>query len=164
MKVINKQAFLLTSKQLATVVLFMTLRFIDKADPTDPTRREDFGQILLRLAILRALITLTHTISYLLFLQFYQFPPYLQKMVIFAFLEFCLEFIIYRLFLFAISPLVRQVTMLFPSEDFFQCILVLSFVCLFCCFCLCLVTTQDIVPFPLGIVIQEIEIVQKAFC
>ena len=43
MKVINKQAFLLTSKQLATVVLFMTLRFIDKADPTDPTRREDFG-------------------------------------------------------------------------------------------------------------------------
>ena len=50
--------------------------------------------------------------------------------------------------------------MLSPSEDFFQCLFVLSFICLFCCFCLCLVTTEDIVPFHLGIVIQEIEIAQ----
>ena len=104
--------------------------------------------------------------------------PYHQLFIVFAYLlvstvftgnvyfsfRFFLEFIIYGLFLFAISPLVRQVTMLLPSEDFFYCLRVLSRVCLFCCFCLCLVTTQGIVPFHLGIVIQEIEIVQKAFC
>ena len=58
-------------------------------------------------------------------------------------------------------PSVRQVTMLPTSEDY---LLVLSLVCLFCCFGLFLVTTYDIVPFNLGIVIQGIEIVQKAFC
>ena len=70
-------------------------------------------------------------------------------MFIFARLEFFrfLDFIIYGLFLFAISLLVRQVTMLSPQK--------MS--------SLCRVTTYDIVPFPLGIVIQEIEIVQKAF-
>ena len=47
-------------------------------------------------------------------------------MLIFLLLDFFLEFIIYRLFLFPISPLVRQITMLSPSEDFFQCLLVLS--------------------------------------
>ena len=46
------------------------IRFIDKTDPSDPTRREDFS-ILLKLAIPRDLIILTHTISYLLLLQFY---------------------------------------------------------------------------------------------
>ena len=70
-------------------------------------------------------------------------------MFIFALLEFFrfLDFIIYGLFLFAISLLVRQVTMLSPQK--------MS--------SLCRVTTYDIVPFHLGIVIQEIEIVQKAF-
>ena len=59
----------------------------------------------------------------------------------------------------------HHVTMLPPSEDFFfQCFLVLSLVCLFCCFCLFLVITQGIATFNLRIVIQETEILEKAFC
>ena len=69
--------------------------------------------MLLALAIPRDLIILTHTISYLLLLQFYQFLLRLRQMFIFVL------FIIYGLFLFAMPPLVRQVTMLPPSEDFF---------------------------------------------
>ena len=93
---------------------YTEIRFIDKTDPSDTTRREDFWKILLKLAIPRALIILTHTFSYLLFLQFYQFPLRLRKMFIFVL------FIIYGLCLFAMSPLVRQITMLSPSEDFFS--------------------------------------------
>ena len=51
---------------------------------------------------------------------------------------FFLEFIIYKLFN----------------------LLVMSLVCLFCYFYSCLVTTQDVVPFHLGIVVQEIEILK----
>ena len=87
-----------------------------------------------------ALLILAHTTSCLLFLQFYQFQPYLRKMFIFVLLEFLffqiffLELLIYGLLLFAIFPLVRKVIMLSPSEDFFQCLLVLSLVSLLCCF------------------------------
>ena len=103
-------------------------------DPSDPTRREDFWVDTLK-TVPKELIILAHTISYLLLLQFYQFPLHLRKMFVFVL------FIIYGLFLFAMPPLVRQVIMLPPSEEFFECPLVLSLVCLFCCFCLFLVTT-----------------------
>ena len=138
-------------------------------DPSDPNRCEAFWidtlktcypqgfnntdpyhQLFIVFAVL--LVTSFHCIYEKWLFLFFRFS-----------FSFFLELIIYQLFLVAVSPLVRQVTML-STTDFFQCLLVLSFVYLFCCFCLCLVTTQDIVPFHLGIVIQEIEIVQKAFC
>ena len=59
------------------------LRFIDKTDPLTLLDLKSFGEILLQLDILRALIILTHTISYC-YLQFYQFPRYLRKMHIFC--------------------------------------------------------------------------------
>ena len=79
-------------------------------------------------------------------------------MFIFVLLEFfyCyyyfLEFIIYRLFLFPTSSLVRQVI---PLRRFF-----LVPPPPVTCFYLCLVTTEDIVLFHLGIVVRVIEIVQ----
>ena len=41
-------------------------RFIDKADPSDPTRREDFWRDTLETHYPQGLNILTHTISYLL--------------------------------------------------------------------------------------------------
>ena len=145
-------------------------RFIDKTDPSDFTRSEDFWIDTLKTHYPQGLNNIDPYHQFL-FQKSYQFPAYLRNMFILVLLEFFIiiiiiifEFINYRLFLFLISPLVRQVHMLSTSEDFFWCLSVLSLVCLFCCFYLCLVTTQDIVPFHLGIVVQEIEIVQKAFC
>ena len=94
---------------------YTEIRFTDKIDPSDPTRREDFWiDTLLKLAITRALIILTHILVIYCFCSFTSFHCIYGK----CFFFFAL-FIIYRLFLFAISPLVKQVTLLSPLEDFF---------------------------------------------
>ena len=69
MKIINKQAFWLTSN--SGFINDTEIRFIDKTDPSDPCRREDFWIDTLKTRYPWDLIILTHTISYLLFLQFY---------------------------------------------------------------------------------------------
>ena len=94
---------------------YTEIRFTDKIDPSDPTRREDFWiDTLLKLAITRALIILTHILVIYCFCSLTSFHCIYGK----CFFFFAL-FIIYRLFLFAISPLVKQVTLLSPLEDFF---------------------------------------------
>ena len=69
----HKQAFLLTSKQLAIVALSMTLKsdLLIRQIPLTLLDVRIFGQILLKLAIPRDIIILTPTISYLLFLQIF---------------------------------------------------------------------------------------------
>ena len=84
--------------------------FVDKTDPSDSTRGEDFWTNTLKTRYPQGLNNIDpyHWCIYgiCLFLFFKNF--------------FFYEIIIYRLFLFPISPLVRQVTMLSPSEVFFR--------------------------------------------
>ena len=85
-KIINKQAFLLTSKQLATVVLTVTLKqdlfiksllIICERVPLTLFVVIIFEKILLKLAILRGLIIMT--LPLVIFLHFYKLPPIYKK-------------------------------------------------------------------------------------
>ena len=107
------------------------------------------------------LILVLFEFFYFYYYYYYLFIHLLLLLLLFFIFIFYLEFIIYRLFLFPISPLVRQVI---PLSRFFQvppppvtCLLVLLFL---------FISTYYLehCPFQLGKVVQEIEIVQKAFC
>ena len=81
---------------------------------------------------LEVLLVFTVFTEKVYFCSFRYFTFYLFFFFVFIFLIylfFFLELIIHGLFLFSISPLVRQVTTLSPSEDSFQCVLLPSFVC-----------------------------------
>ena len=93
---------------------YTEIRFTDKIDPSDPTRREDFWiDTLLKLAITRALIILTHILVIYCFCSFTSFHCIYGKGLF-------LSFFIYGLFSFsfAMPLLVRQVTMLPPQKIF----------------------------------------------
>ena len=130
------------------------IRFIDKTDPSDPTRREHFWIDPLKTRYTQEGLSNIDPYYYFLFRQFTSFHHIYGICFFLVFWNFIiiLEFIIYRLFLFPISPLVRQVIplkrpFLVPPPPV-TCLLVLLFLFIF----------------HLGTVVQEIEILQKAFC
>ena len=98
------------------------IRFIDKTDPSDPTRREDFWIDTLKTRYLQSLnnIDLYHQL-FIVFAVLLVSTVFTENVYFCSFriFFFYIDFIIYGSLLFAISPLVRQVTMLSPSEDFF---------------------------------------------
>ena len=88
MNVIKKQAFF-SHFQAAGQSCFVNdteIRFIDKSDPSDPTRREDFWTDIIKTRYPQGLNNID-SYHYLLFLQFYYFLPYPRKMFIFVLLD-----------------------------------------------------------------------------
>ena len=66
---------------------YTEIRFTDKIDPSDPTRREDFWiDTLLKLAITRALIILTHILVIYCFCSFTSFHCIYGKCLFLSFL------------------------------------------------------------------------------
>ena len=124
-----------------------------------------FGQILIKLTIPKALIILTHIISYL-FSQFYQFPPYLQKTFIFvlSFLFFFFQNLLctgcfYLLYLLWLGRLLCYVPQKIFSRASSSCHLSSCSVV----FVYLQLLLRTSLLFCLGILIQETEIVQHGF-
>lgn len=111
---------------------FFEIGFIDEADLLTFLDVRSLGQILLKLSSPSGLLILTSTINYCFtFLQVateFTKNIYFYSFVIGFFFE--RKFIILMLFLFPVSTLFTHGTVQSPSENFFQCLLILSLVCL----------------------------------
>ena len=129
-------------------------------DPSDPTRCENFWIDTLKMCYPQGLNNIDPYHQFLLF-WFYQFPPNLRNMFVLFLFNFFLEFIICRLFLFPISPLVWQFTILSPLDLFFQCLPVLFLLFLF--MSSYLVATQDVFLFTLVQSFRKLELCKKLF-
>lgn len=107
---------------------FFEIGFIDEADLLTFLDVRSFGQILLKLYSPSGLLILTSTVNYCFtFLQFTKNIYFYSFIIGFFFKR---KFIILMLFLFPVSPLFTHGTVESPSENFFQCLLILSLVCL----------------------------------